>query len=217
MDIIDLDITPGNVASRLVPFDQVVLENNKNQANDAFVTELTAYHLTGRYQKPYILDILYQIEITNSVSEFEQLTDKMTELLRKMQNELRDKRERLFVVHNKGTADVYGVLADNIKKHDRDLYIKELVNYYEIIKSLKDISKEKNVECCSLQDDSEQSFNDMQNAVIIFLNDALSSDSVRICHSSSLYGDLCAIHNLMRDISSEVPDFTFDCGYIYID
>jgi len=218
MDRILSDFITTSAASRLASLNQIVSDNEINKPdNNAFVTELTACHLMGRYQNQYVLDILYQIETTDSISDFEQLKDQMKEYLLKIQKELIDKRERFFVVHNKNTANVYGVLADNIKIQDRDLYIKELVSYYEMIKSLKNIHDEVIEGKYSLKDTSDQSFHDMQDTVTTLLDDASSYHSVGICHSSSLYGDLSAIHNLMCDISSKVPDFIFNCGYIQVD
>lgn len=218
MDRIHSGFMNNNVASRLASLNEIVSNNeNNNPDNNAFVTELTAYHLTGKYQRPYILDILYQIETTDSISDFEQLKDQVKDYLLKMQNELMAKRDRFFVVHNNDSANVYGVLADNIKIHDRDLYIKELVSYYEIIKNLKDIHVERVEGFYSFKGVSAQPFHEMQDIVTILLDDASSGNSVRICDSSSLYGDLSAIHNLMCDMPSKVPDFIFNCGNIEVD
>ena len=212
MDRIHSDLTDNNPVLRLASFYKIVSDNEQNKPdNNAYVTGFTAYHLTGRYQEQYVLDILFQIEMADSISDFEQLTDQMKELLRKKQNELRDERERLYVIYNKDTADVYGTLADNMKIHERDLYIKGLVNYYEIINGLK------NIAVCSLKEGGDQSFYDMQDEAMRFLDGDLSVNSVRLCDSSSLYGDLSAVHKLMHGISSKVPDLSFNCGIIQVD
>lgn len=218
MDRTHSNFTDNNPVARLASFYKIVSDNEQNKPdNNACVTQFNAYHLTGRYLRQDVLDILYKIETTDSVSDLEKSTDQMKELLRIKQNELRDERERLFVIYNKNTTDVYGTLADNIKTQDRDFYIKWLVNYYEIIKCLEDIYKEKNVAGCSLKEGGYKFFYETQDAAMILLDDTFSMNSVRLYDSSSLYGDLAAVHNMMSDMPSTVPDFTFNSGCIQSD
>ena len=199
MDRIHSGSTDNNVAYRLTSFDKIVSDNEKNKsANNVIVTELTAYHLTGLNQTCYILD---QIQTTNSISKFEILTDQIEEQLRKMQNELREERDLSFVIYNEDTADINGMLVDNIDINDLNFYIKDLVSYYDLIRRLKETLKEKTAKFYSLKDDRYQSLHDIKDAILIFLDNAFSRNSGRFFHSPGLYADLFAVHNLIWEYS----------------
>lgn len=218
MKRIDAGFTINNNTVRQVSFDRTVLDNENNgQENDSFVTQLTAYHLTGRYQKQYVLNIMQKMEMTGSVREFESLKYQMREHLQKLQLELIERRNEFFITKNEGSPDVYGELANNIDPQYRDLYIKNLISYYELIKSLKEISDNIKFESGMSVAGGYQSFSDIQDAAIMFLDDSFSMESLRLPDSSSLYGDLSAVNNLMQDLSARVPDFTYNCGPIDVD
>ena len=217
MSEIGSDFSSHNMTSRQISLDSLVLDlDDGTQHNDSFVTELTAYHLMGRYQKQSVLNILYEMEMTDSISQLEESKIKMGEYLRQLQNELIEKRGLFFVIKNEGCVDVHGELASDINTQHRDLYIKELVSYYEVIKDLKEVSEALNSNSNTFDNSGVSTFNDIQDAAVNFLGDSFPVDVVRIPHSSSLYGDLSAVSLLMHNFSARVPDFIYNCGAIEV-
>lgn len=210
MDRINSAFTNNNVSRQLF-IDNIYYANQTSKSdNYPFVTELTGNHLTGRHLKQDVIEILYEMECTDIVTELNILKEAMKEHLRKRQSELRAMRERSFMIHSEGTDDVYATFADNKKNNDRDIYIKELVDYYEIMTSLQKIAQTKAKESESLEDKRHQSFAEIQYNALIFLGDSFSEDSVRLCPLSHSFGDLSAVHHLMHNIPAKVPDFTFN-------
>lgn len=114
------------------------IQGEIEERHNAYVTELNANHHPDYEQNKHINNMIYKLKHTDSISESKRLIVDIKKCMEYMQNELYHLRERTFIVKNKCTHEVYGVLAKGFTSNDRDVYIKNLSNYYDVILRLSE-------------------------------------------------------------------------------
>lgn len=161
----------------------------KKQVDKAFVTQLEAHHYPDEAERGNISGLLEKLCQTDSVDELLCVSTSVISELKIMQDDIYNMRKHVFNIVNVNTAQVYGVLNDNFTIHDRDQYIKKLINYYEACKKIKGITETNPIRT--------------SNIYITRLGGH---------HSSSLWGDMLALECLMSGGKANVPDLTYNMG-----
>lgn len=127
-------------------------------------------------------------------------------------------RNNTFVIHNEYTKDVYGTLAEHCTIHDRDHYIKSLVNLYEIICEVNQLADKP-----SFYQSKHPSVESPYMTFIQTIDQFKKILSTHLLHhSTAVYGDLNALFMIMSEsvlnpkLPRMVPFFSFNKSLLIV-